>query len=72
LKLAEGSVHAGERFVAPRGCAGRGLKQLCDDHRQRKLRVAPRGCAGRGLKQFIFLMVAGHGASPRAGARGAD
>jgi len=36
--------------VAPRGCAGRGLKLLSIIFDTGLFTVAPRGCAGRGLK----------------------
>jgi len=36
--------------VAPRGCAGRGLKPVQFCPARAHFLVAPRGCAGRGLK----------------------
>ena len=67
-----GGGNGGRAGVAPRACAGRGLKLSKQASVIFLDVVAPRACAGRGLKRVSALAEMEMAASPRARARGAD
>ena len=71
MKPMNNAVLSTFNIVAPRACAGRGLKRNDLQRLAEKEPVAPRACAGRGLKRQIVGVHDATGKSRPARVRGA-